>query len=96
VLTAANIHDRFSPSLRREIPATLSFFLEEIGHFCHCDFKSLFFGEHPIGVSFVWFVGKVAVGMRSCKPESRIASANSDARKARVRCGNSRIVMKLK
>ena len=45
---------------------------------------------------FLWFVGKVDVGMRSCKPRSRIASANKDAGKTPVRCGNSRIDIELR
>ena len=79
----------------REVAALRRLVLKEIGQFCHCDLKSVFFGEHPAGLSFFWFVGKVAVGMRSCKPTNRIACANRDASKTRACCGNSHIAMKL-
>jgi len=59
-------------------------------------FKSLFFGEDdPVGVSFVWFVGKVAVGMRLGKPANRIAFANRDERETQLCYDNSHIAMKL-
>ena len=83
----------FFPSrLGGEPFALLCFLLKEIDHF----FKSPFFGQYdPAEVSFVWFVEKVAVGMRSYKPTSRNASANKDAEKTRVRSGNSHIAMEL-
>src|SRR5215472_1273114 len=86
----------FFPSrLSGEPFALMCFLLKEITHFCHSDFRSLFFGEDdPAGVSFVWFAGKVAVGMRSGKPTNRTASANRDARATQLCSGNSHIAMK--